>query len=240
MKGSTDLLMKDLFYIKYITILNRLKGRKIGELNFASWVYSIQATKYIMKANQHCSCIWVNALRVSWAGGTTWLRTGLLVLDSSKQIHSSHRSEAAGSDRVAGGWCSRYVWRIDSCTVKEHRSLHVPSRVLTESECSVHRHRSKGLAAARCCGAPTWLITVLENTAASEALVEGKSWGCWGSSSRHCVQSSRWTDWLVPEEQTPLSTIFRSSHINEKMQLKLSRSIWAKSQMQITVTFTQP
>lgn len=32
--------------------------------------------------------------------GTTWLRTGLLVLDSSQQIHSSLRSEADGSDRM--------------------------------------------------------------------------------------------------------------------------------------------
>lgn len=153
-----------------------------------------------MKANQHCRCIWINALCVSWAGGTTWLRTGLLVLDSSKQIHSSHRSEAAGSDRVGRRMMQQIClkgWQLYSQRAPQPAwSQQSPHRVLVQRPQTRERRPC-------CCTllwGPAWIFhsrgygdsvanTLQENTATSKALGEGKSWGCWGSSSQHCVQS---------------------------------------------------
>lgn len=89
-----------------------------------------------------------------------------------KYIQVTGQRRPAPTER-AGGWCSRYVWKIDSCTVKEHRSLHGPSREFSQS------HENKGLAVAQCGGLPRDSSTVVgmetvadtsqENTATSKS-----------------------------------------------------------------------
>lgn len=127
--------------------------------------------------------------------------------------------QVSGQRRTAptmcAGGCSRYVWKIDSCTINESTAAcmvpaEIPHRVLSAASTDT---RTKVLLLHSAVGSQVilrqswvwrhWQTTLQETTVTSKALVEGKSWGCWGSHLQHCVQSSCYTDKHMPEEQTP-------------------------------------